>query len=264
MFVLNEKENLKYLTVSSFSSAGGVRHCFSTRYGGVSRGMYESMNLRFNCDDKRENVIKNFEILCGAVGTDCKNLILTKQVHEDNIEIVDKKDRGNGIFSENKFQSADGLICGEKNVPLAVFGADCLPVMFYDKKKKVIGVAHSGWRGTLKRITAKTVMKMRENFGSLPEDILAAIGPSIRVCHYEVSDELAESFEKEFGKETLLKFGEKYHIDMQKAVCMSLKEVGVKNITDCGRCTYCESDMYFSHRKTKGNRGVMAGIIELV
>lgn len=264
MFILNQNKNLKYLTVEEFSATGMVKHCFSTRFGGVSKNEYQSMNLRLNCSDSRENVLKNFEILCSEISVNYEQLVLTKQVHEDIIKDVDKSFCGNGIAFPNQFESADGLICGQSNVPITVFGADCLPVMFLDPENKVIATAHSGWRGTLGKISQKTAWKMINEYNSKPQNIIAAIGPSIRACHYEVSDELGEQFFEAFGDECVKMVNKKPHINMQQAVRQQLFELGVENVTDSGICTYCNSDMYFSHRKTEGKRGVMVGIIELI
>lgn len=264
MFVLNEKGKLKYLTVEEFSKTSMVKHCFSTRMGGVSEGVFSSMNLRFDCEDKKENVLKNFEILSSAIGVDYEKLVLTKQVHEDIIKTVDESFCGNGIVFDNRFDSADGLLCTVPGVPITVFGADCLPVMFLDTKERVIATAHSGWKGTLNKISQKCARKMILECNCSPENIIAAIGPSIRECHYEVSEELAEMFAKEFGERVVRMTASKPHINMQECVKSQLEEIGVTNVIDSRVCTYCESDMYFSHRKTNGQRGVMVGIIELV
>ena len=264
MFILNENKNLKYLTVDEFSKTGLVKHCFSTRYGGVSKGDYSTMNLRFNASDERENVLKNFEIISSEVGIDYTKLVLTKQVHEDIIEAVGVDYCGNGIMFGNRFQSADGLICSEKGVPITVFGADCLPVMFLDYKQRVIATAHSGWKGTLKKIAQKCAYKMIKDYNSKPEDIIAAIGPSIRVENYEVSDELALLFEKEFGKTCVTEILKKPHIDMQMCVKLQLEEIGVTTVVDSMLCTYKNPDLFFSHRRTGDRRGVMVGMIELI
>lgn len=264
MFILNQNKNLKYLTVDEFSKTGCVRHCFSTRCGGVSTGDYFSMNLRFNASDKRENVLKNFEIISSEVGIDYTKLILTKQVHEDIIKSVDSSFCGNGIMFENKFDSADGLICGESGVPITVFGADCLPVMFLDPKARVIATAHSGWKGTLKKIAQKAAYKMIKDYNSKPEDIIVAIGPSVRLESYEVSEELAELFEKEFGKEYTKEISRRPHIDMQGCVKLQLEEIGVRKTVDSMLCTYTNPNLFFSHRRTGEKRGVMVGMIELI
>lgn len=265
MWKLNTKNGVSYYTISSFEETGLVRHGFSTREGGVSGGCYSSMNLRFNCDDTKENVFKNYEIIAGALGMDYKRLVLSKQVHEDVIYTADEADTGNGITHENAFTSVDALITDKSNIPLVTLFADCTPVFFLDPVSRVIALAHSGWRGTVKRISAKVINKMRDDYGSNPSDILTAIGPSIRECHFEVGDEVAEIFLREFGGKTAVKYGEKYHVNMQTAIKIQLMDAGVReeNIDDCGICTYCQSDLLFSHRKTNGQRGNLGAFLEL-
>lgn len=264
MFKLNRKGSFEYYTVSSFEETGMVRHGFTTRRGGVSKGCYESMNLRFNCDDKRENVQKNFKAAADGLGMDYERLILSKQVHEDVIHTVNESDIGNGITRENKFTSVDALLTDKKNFPIVTLFADCVPLFFLDKKQGVIALAHSGWKGTVKRIGQKTIQKMKRDYGSRSEDIITAIGPSIQVDHFEVGDEVAEIFINEFGKETAVKYGDKYHVNMQRAICMQLEEEGITNIDDCGICTYCNSELLFSHRKTNGRRGNLGAFLELL
>lgn len=263
MFRLVENNNVKYYKVDAFE--GAVKHCFTTRAGGVSKNEFSSMNLRFNCDDKKENVLKNFEIICGEIGIDFRELVLSKQVHEDNIIKVTSEDKGNGIIYPNKFQSADGLVTGERGVPLATFYADCVPVMFLDNKNGVIGMSHSGWKGTVKNIAGKTVDVFTDGYNCKKEDILAAIAPSIGVCCFEVGDEVAEIFFEKFGDDVLEKH-EKWHVNLQKAIYIELKNSGIseKNITMANICTSCNSELLFSHRASKGKRGNLAAIMELV
>ena len=265
MFRLNKSGGLQYYTIDSFSNSGLVRHCFSTRMGGVSGGCYESMNLRINSDDSRENILRNYEILCSAVGINVKDLVCSHQIHEDNIVNVGKGDCGNGLFSENKFESADGLMTDEPEVALVTFFADCVPIFFLDVKKRVIALVHSGWRGTVARIGQKAAEKLKKDYKSVPEDIIAAVGPSICESHYEVSDDVAEIFKKEFGEETVADCGGRLHVNLRKAVKKQLAEAGIKeeNITDSGICTYCNHELLFSHRKTGARRGNLAAIMEL-
>lgn len=266
MWTLNSKQGVKYYTISSFEETGLVRHGFSTREGGVSKGCYASMNLRFHCDDTRENVLRNYEIMANTLGMDYKRLVLSKQVHEDIIHTATENDIGNGIAKENAFTSVDALITDKSNIPLVTLFADCTPVLFLDPERKVIALAHSGWRGTVKRISAKVIEKMITDYGSNPKDILTAIGPSIQEKSFEVGDEVAEIFIKEFGVETAKRYGEKYHVNMQRAIKIQLLEKGVKeeNIDDCGIDTYSNSDFLFSHRKTNGKRGNMGAFLELI
>jgi len=265
VFTLNQKGNVRFYTIDSFSKSGCVHHCFTTRHGGVSSGCYESMNLRYNCDDLKSNVDKNFEIICDALKIDKNNLVLSNQVHEDKIVNVGKGDCGNGILYENKFKSADGLITDEPKVALVTFYADCVPIFFLDPVKKVIALTHSGWKGTVKRIGAKTVEKFVSDYHCERKNIIAAIGPSIHLCHFEVGEEVAEEFLKEFGEESVKMFGEKPHVDLQKSVFNTLTQSGInpENITQSGICTYCNWEDLFSHRKTMGKRGNLAAIMEL-
>lgn len=266
MFKLNRKNGVSYYTIPSFEATGLVHHGFSTREGGVSEGCYSSMNFRFNCDDLRENVQTNFKIMANTLGMKYERLVLSKQTHGDVIHNVTEEDCGNGILTENKFDSVDALITDKKGIPMVTLFADCVPLFFLDKKQGVAALAHSGWKGTVKRIGQKTVEKMKKEYGSRPEDILSAIGPSIQECHFEVGDEVAEIFLKEFGMETAVKYDEKYHVNMQKAIERQLLESGIpqENIDNCGICTYCNSDLLFSHRKTNGQRGNLGAFIELI
>ncbi len=266
MFRLNRKNGVSYYTISSFEDTGLVRHGFSTREGGVSKGDYGTMNFRFHCPDTKENVLENFRIMAETLDMDYKNIVLSKQVHEDVIHTVTEADRGNGITRDNAFTSVDALITDKRNIPIVTLYADCVPVFFLDKRLHVIALAHSGWRGTVKRIAMKTAEKMKNDYNSRPEDILAAIGPSIQECHFEVSDEVAEIFIKEFGADTAVRYGAKYHVNMQRAIKKQLSEAGIpaENIDDSGICTYCNSDFLFSHRKTNGKRGNMGAFMELI
>ena len=237
MFKLNRKNGVSYYTITSFEETGLVKHGFSTREGGVSDGCYSSMNFRFHCDDTRENVLKNFEIMADTLGMDYNKLVLS-----------------------------NALITDKKGIPMVTLFADCVPLFFLDKKLGVAALAHSGWKGTVKRIGQKTIEKMKRDYGSRAEDILTAIGPSIQECHFEVGDEVAEIFIKEFGEDTAVKYGEKYHVNMQKAIEKQFIESGIlkENIDNCGICTYCNSDLLFSHRKTNGKRGNLGAFIELI
>lgn len=266
MFELKNSGDVFYYTISSFEETGLVRHCFSTRRGGVSKGCYASMNLRFNCDDSRENVFENHKIMSEVIGSDFSRIVASKQVHEDNICYVTEEDCGNGLVKPNRFTSADALITDRRGVLLVTYFADCVPLFFLDRKNGVIALAHSGWRGTVKRIGQKTIQRMKSDFGSEPSDILAAIGPSVREECFEVGDDVARIFIEEFGTDVAVKHGERFHIDMQAAIRKQFAEEGIpaENTDDCGICTCCNSEILFSHRKTNGKRGNMGAFLELV
>ena len=265
MFELREKGNIKYYVPTSLEETGLVKVGFSTREGGVSEGCYRSMNLRWHCEDSAENVRENYRRISEALGIDYRDVVLSKQVHEDVVYAPKTEDKGNGIIFENRFKSADALITDRADIALCVTAADCTPLFFLDPKKRVVALAHSGWRGTVKRIGAKTVEKMVRDCGSEAEDILAVIGPSIWIECFEVGDEVADEFIKEFGAGVAQRYGEKYHVSMQAAIAQQLRETGVKaeHIEDCGICTYCNSELLFSHRKTNGRRGNLGAFIQL-
>lgn len=262
MFTLKTNGDLKYFTIDEFEKTGLVKHCFTTRCGGVSENEFTSLNLRMHCDDKKENILKNYEIICDEIGVNFENLVFSNQVHCDTILSVTEDDMGNGITNPQKWDGVDGLITNRPGVPIIIFAADCVPVFFLDPIKKVIALVHSGWKGTVLKISAKCIEKMVREYSCDPKDIMVAIGPSIGVCHFEVGDEVADVFRDTFGAGVLEKH-EKWHVNMQKAIEIQVKEMGVKNIIKADICTYCNSDLLFSHRKTAGKRGVMAGIMEL-
>ena len=265
MFSLVKNGDLWYYQIDEFSKTQMVRHCFTTRNGGVSSGAYESMNLRVNCDDSKDNIMKNYGIICDEIGVDIKSLVLSKQVHKTDIIDVDSSLCGNGLFFENRFESADALVTAEKGVTLVTFYADCVPVFLLDRRKGVLALIHSGWKGTASGINALTAEHMIKKYSSNPEDIIAAIGPSIQECHFEVGDEVAEIFRDKFGSSCVKSYGEKQHVNLQKCIRAQLTKSGIdkKNITDSGICTYC-SDLFYSHRRMGNERGTMAAIACLI
>lgn len=249
-----------FLTIPSFNDKK-VSHLFTTRLGGVSENEFSTMNLGLNRGDNAENVMENFNIIAKELHQDLYNFVLTKQTHNDHIQIVGAKDRGKGLFSEG-FSDVDGLITNEKNVVLSAFFADCVPVMFFDPVESTIGIVHSGWRGTDKKIAGKAVKMMEESFSSKAENILVGIGPSIGQCHFEIGSEVAEKFDDEFIR---VSEDGKLFADLWAINRKILIEAGIKsdNITIANECTACNTDKYFSHRIMGDRRGNMAAFIVL-
>ena len=263
-----KKDSLVYIQFPKLASSKGVKHIFSTRHGGVSSGDTATMNLSFDKDTSRENVIKNFEILCDAVGINPENLVLSHQTHTNNVVIVTEQDRGRGIYKES-YEDVDGLITNRPNVALVTQYADCTPLVFYDPVKKVIATSHAGWRGTVKLIGKCTVDKIVNEFGSNPKDIIAGIGPNIGQCCYEVDDPVINEFKKidflnlpDFVKN---KGDGKYMLNLVEANRQILIGSGIlpENIDVSDICTCCNSKDLHSHRATKGKRGTIGIIIEL-
>ena len=260
--IINEKNGVVYLTFPKLAAAG-VRHGFSTRMGGISKGYLGTMNLSFTRGDREENVRENFRRIADAIGFREEQLVFSAQVHETKIRKVTAANRGEGITKETA-PGIDGLATDEADVPLYTSYADCVPLLFYDPQKKVVAMAHSGWRGTAARIGAKMVHFMEKAYGSRAENIIAAVGPSIcRKC-YEVSEDVAQAFREAFRPEQFpLLFDEKgqgkYQLDLWEANRIILTEAGILpehlDVTDL--CTCCNHDKLFSHRASHGKRGNM-------
>lgn len=268
--LVKQKNDLVYIKFPKFDAVGGVTAVFTTRMGGVSKGQYSSMNMSTTNGDDFISVKKNYEIICEAVNINPKNLVLSKQTHTDNIRTVNEDDCGKGIFSERDYDDVDGLITNVSGIALVTQYADCTPLLFYDPIKKVIANVHSGWRGTVKQIGAKAVNRMVSEFGCQKENIVAAIGPCIGKCCYEVDDPVYNEFEKitdlDNDKIFSSKDNGKYMLDLGEANRQILINAGIKaeNIDVTDLCTHCHSEYFHSHRATGGKRGNLAAIICIV
>lgn len=260
--VLHEGE-VPYLTFRKLDQAG-VRHGFSTRMGGVSEGIFSSMNLSYARGDDEASVHENFCRIGHAIGFDEKKLVFSNQIHDTQIRRVGEEDCGKVMTG------MDGLVTDVPGVPLYTGYADCVPLFFFDPEKKVAALAHSGWKGTVGRIGEKMVKIMKDGYGCRTEDIVAAIGPSICRDCYEVSQDVAWQFIREFSghpEEEILdrKENGKYQLDLWKANEIILEEAGIlkKNLDITDLCTCCNSEYLFSHRATKGKRGNLGAFIVL-
>lgn len=267
-FKINEKGSLTYLTIPEFSSTGLVKHCFTTRRGGVSESQYSSLNTSPFKTDSLVNVNKNLDIVCSNIGIDYRKLIMTKQIHEDAIKVIDDENQGEKL-SNNVMEGFDAMITNKSGIPLITFYADCVPIYILDPVNKAIGLVHSGWRSTALHIGAKTLRKMKELYGTKSEECLAAIGPSIEKDCFEVGEDTAEAFRQSFKHCSNIIFSKgngKYNIDLWECNKEMLIDEGVKpqNITISGLCTKCNEELFFSHRRDKGKTGSLSAIMELI
>ncbi|SNS24237.1 conserved hypothetical protein [Anaerovirgula multivorans] len=268
-YKIKEVDGMKIVVIEEFQETDLVKHGFSTRIGGVSEGIFNTLNLGLKTKDDREKVLKNIQNFCKAIGVKHENLVLGDQVHSDGIKIANKEDKGKGILYEKDYRDIDGLITQDIGVPLMTFHADCVPLLFLDPVNKGIAASHAGWQGTMLKIGQKTIIKMMEEFNSQPKDILVGIGPSIGKCCYEVSGDVIEKFNMNFTETSEFVFPtaeDKYMLDLWEVNRIALKEIGVldRNIITSRLCTACDTDLFYSHRKKKGLTGRMASVIELV
>lgn len=255
---------------------GIVRHCFTTRLGGVSEGMFSSLNLSFSRRDDRAAVEENFKRLASALGVPYENFVFTDQTHTTNVRQVTAEDAGAGLIRERDYQDVDGLITNEPGLVLSTFYADCVPLYFVDPVRRAIGMSHSGWRGTVGRIGLATIRAMQEAYGSEPADIICAIGPSICQDCYEVSADVAEAFGREFAghedwllaespknQEAQMPQERKYQLDLWKANEIVLLEAGIRReyLAVTNICTCCNHKLLFSHRASHGKRGNLGAFL---
>lgn len=257
----NNKIVLPLLKFTKIDETGIVNHCFTTREGGVSKEHLSSLNLSFTRGDDPENVLENYRRLACALGCTLNDFVLTSQTHTTNVLKVTKKDAGNGVVKKLPYDNIDGLITDEPGLVLSTFYADCVPLYFVDSKNKAIGLSHSGWRGTVKRMGKVTLEAMAREFNTDPKDVVCAIGPSICQQCYEVSLDVAEEFINEFaGHEDeiiIQKENDKCLLDLWRANEIVLEDAGVlkENIATTNLCTCCNSKYLYSHRASNGKRG---------
>lgn len=267
---VRQKEGVTWLSYPVLERAPGVKNAFSTREGGVSEGIWSTMNLSYTRGDDPEHVTENFRRFAKAVGFRPEDIVTSDQTHTTNIRRVTEKDRGSGITRERSFHDIDGLITDTPDVVLATFYADCVPLYFVDPVHRAIGLSHSGWRGTVNKMGAAAIKAMQETFGTDPADLLTAIGPSICQDCYEVSEDVIEAFRKSFREDQwdqlfYRKENGKYQLNLWKANEIIFREAGVKpeHIAVTNVCTHCNPDILFSHRTTGEKRGNLSALLAL-
>ncbi|PKM53865.1 MAG: peptidoglycan editing factor PgeF [Firmicutes bacterium HGW-Firmicutes-5] len=270
MIIENQKE-VMVVKLPHFETTGLVNHGFSTKYGGISKGVYESMNLGKNRGDSPYNVEENFNRFCDAIGVPTDTLVVfSDQVHDAHVRVVQEEDKGKGFYRTSDIIGVDGLVTNQVGVTLTTFYADCVPLFFLDPIQKAIGLSHAGWRGTVKAIGPKTVELMRQTFGSNPKDIMVGIGPSIGACCYEVSTDVIKEFENNLNHDIIVRIvsrinDEHYKLDLWEANRLLLLDAGIdnKNMVVTDLCTKCHNASFYSHRFMGNQRGSLAAMIAL-
>ena len=268
---LKEKNHVPYIQFKNLSATGIVKHGFSTRKGGVSTGIFSSMNLNFKRGDDPDAVMENYRRMAAALNMRVEDMVLSDQTHTTNVRVITEEDRGKGILKPQDYSDVDGMITNVPGIVLVTSYADCVPLYFVDPVRKAIGLSHSGWKGTVGHIGQKTVWKMHEVYGSEPKDIVAAIGPSICQSCYEVSEDVAEAFKTNFAEneaeDILLDKGNgKYQLDLWKANWYVLTDAGIlpEHLSVTDLCTACHPNLLWSHRKTNGQRGGLSAFLSLI
>jgi len=280
------KNKVQLLHSEKLGKLAWLVHAFSTRHGGVSRAYGgNSLNLGFTQQDSRAAVERNRELflkeLGVANGRSSWPLVSLRQIHSD---LIHRIDRVRADRMPEQLLAGDGIVTNTPGLLVTVQTADCLPIILVDRKRRTVGVFHAGWRGTVKRIVEKGVGEMRKHFKSDPRDLIAAIGPGVQACCYEVGAEVRTKFEAQFKyggslfrevkesdpvreKYPLLfltarapghsELPVKLFLDLVEANRRQLLDAGLmaKNIEAVGPCTACHTELLFSYRAEKGITG---------
>lgn len=264
IFDENVVNGVPYLSYPLLEGTGAVKHGFSTKLGGVSTGSCATMNISTTRGDDPEAVAENRRRIGAAIGVRPEDMTYTHQTHTTNVAVVQAEDRG------RRFMETDGLVTNVPGICLVTFYADCVPLFLVDPVKKAIGLSHSGWRGTVGKIGKVTVQAMMREYGSRPEDIVAAIGPSICQDCYEVSVDVIDRFRDSFNEAVwprlfYRKENGKYQLDLWRANEEVFLEAGIRkgNLAVTNLCTHCNQEVLFSHRATGEKRGNLSAFLAL-
>ncbi len=259
-----QKGELEYLAVPALADSGFLVHAFLTRRGGFSRGNYASLNFSCREGDRPEAVASNWQLLARSFNLDLSQFVVMQQVHGDRIVVIDNADRPLVPASSPippEAYSCDALVTDRPGVAIGVKTADCVPLFLVDRVRHVIAAVHAGWRGTALDISGQTVATLLALFSSRPDDILAAVGPAIGACCYEVDAAVYQAlYSYEAGGESFFRpraEKDRWMLDLAMVNRRQLEQRGVppENIFSANQCTSCRSDSFYSHRRDRGLTG---------
>lgn len=251
---------LRYYSFDLFQDAP-VHQAVFTRRGGVSPFPWNSLNVGGTNGDERSRVVENRRRMFSAFGRPVESLFDVWQVHGDQVVASDQPRP-----LDSQHQQGDIILTDRPEITLFMRFGDCVPILLVDPVRHVIGIAHAGWQGTMKKVAAVAVRAMEERYHTAPEDILAGIGPSVGVHHYEVGENVIAAARTAFGSqaaELLPVYNGHTHFDLWEANRMTLAEAGVRQVEVSGVCTVCHLDDWFSHRGDNGKTGRFGALLAL-
>ncbi len=265
MFRLSKKGAIQFFKSEAFEESDFLTHAFLTRWKGSSEGKFSSLNFSLKEGDREDRVNRNWGMLAEVFGASASQFLMINQIHGDRVVVAE--DLSHRSSSDLPLQ-CDAVLTAAKGVALGIKTADCVPVLLVDKVKRVIGAVHAGWRGTSLHIVAKAIRAFETRFSSSPSDILAAIGPAIGPCCYQVDEQVFSAAKED--KDWMSAFracSEKgrWMLDLPLVNRLQLLRVGVppENISSADICTSCRTDLFFSHRAEKGGTGRQLNFIIL-
>lgn len=265
-FALNDAGAIPFFYAPLLEQTGLVTTAFSTRLGGVSEGVFSQSNYSFSRGDDVQAVRENYRLLFQSAGLAPESVCLSRQVHETHVLCAEDYPQMRGIYDAPGSPEADGLITAQPGFTLVKLSADCATIFLLDPKTPAIALLHSGWRGTLENMASAGLSALETRYGSRPEDCLAAIAPAIGLCCFEVGEDVAAQFEARYGAKHIdSSTYAKPHIDITGLIEDQLLAAGVQqeNIAASRLCTYCNSDLFFSHRRDRGQCGLTAAVFAL-
>ncbi len=267
-FTEHNVNGLIFDTADGLGAAGGIRHAFTTRIGGVSPAPFDSLNFNENNGDTRENVCENYRLLGLAAGLDMSRAVACRQIHGDHVRFIREDDAGKFLHGEKPYD-ADAMLTDVPGLPLIVKSADCCTILLYDPTCRCVGAIHAGWRGTALGVALKTLVAMMSAYGADPMTIRAAIGPSIGACCFETDADVPDAIRAELS-ESADRFIEKrengkYRVDLKQINRLWLLRGGLdpRNVEVHPDCTACQPDRFWSHRKMGLRRGGQIAVIML-
>lgn len=263
-FTKNKIDDFIFYTDNRLTNFG-VKHAFTTKFGGVSKGYFSSLNLSLTRNDDINDVLNNYKIVSKYLDLNYNRITITAQTHTKNVVVVDETNVGSGILKPS-FKDVDALVTNLKDTPVFAFFADCVPIILYDFNKKVISVVHSGWKGTALEIVRFAVSKMISMFNSNPTDIIASIGPSISQKNFEIDKlTMTKLSTIKNAKDCIIQNNDKYYADLwtlNKNILLDSK-IPEENIEIIDICTVDNADIFYSHRVSGDKRGNFAAIASL-
>ena len=267
-----KRGGVAYYQLPGFALPKAILHAFSTRVGGVSRGVHGTLNLGFKTQDDPLRVRQNRDLFARTIGIRTEQFVHVEQVHGDEVIEAKAGDRGRCLNPGQYLGRADALVTREPRLALMVQVADCLPVLFHDPVRRAIGVAHAGWRGTVNHVAVKTLLHMGEVYGTNPSDVRVGFGPCIGPCCYEVGEDVYREFAGVFPwVEDVFRtgFAGNRMLDLAEANARQLIDIGVKreNLVYSGLCTVGKIGDFYSHRaegSVERPTGRFAAVIMLV
>ena len=266
-FTWINKDGMHYITLPHWNQQG-VSVAFSARLGGVSQPPYNSLNMGLHVGDKTDDVIENRHRYLDLFSFNPENMVCCEQVHGNSVAVVGKEEQGRGALDfKTSMSGYDAMVCRTPGIMLTTFYADCIPIYLFDPCQRVVAIAHSGWKGTMGRIATQTVRLMQREFGCSPENTEVFIGPGIGSCCFHIGEELSKQVKEEFpGLHGILNYefnGCTWDLQLTNRLMLQDEGVRPENIINCGLCTACNSEVFFSYRREQGKTGRMAAVIGL-